>query len=312
MDGARRAAGDSAGFAPAGSAGRRPVRDLRSERSLSPRHQPEQPVEKPASAQDAGRHHPQRKAHAAGSGRCVVRQRPSWPRRHRRRQSPAEIAQRHAQGQGRAFPPEPARQARRLLGPFGHRHRAGTETASMRFAEENGARSVRAVHHSPAEGTGLRPHGPLRQEDDRTADAGSLGHSRRGHARTSGVAQPRADLAPSFDPGVRADADRRRSDSHSSAGLHRLQRGLRRRPDGRARSAVGRSANGSAPADDGAEQHLLAFERQADHDADAGHHARLLLSDCKIRAARLARRRKHGCRSLRTRPKWSSPWPTAK
>ena len=73
--------------------------------------------------------------------------------------------------------------------------------------------------------------------------------------------------------------DRRRSHPHSSAGLHRLQRRLRRRPDGRARAAVGRGADGSAPADDGAEQHLLARrQRQADHHADAGHHARLLLS----------------------------------
>ena len=61
---------------------------------------------------------------------ALVRQRSSWPRRHRRRQSPAEIAQRHAQGQGRTFPSEPARQARRLLGPFRHRHRSGAEAAT--------------------------------------------------------------------------------------------------------------------------------------------------------------------------------------
>ena len=72
-------------------------------------------------------------------------------------------------------------------------------------------------------------------------------------------------------------ADRRRGHPHSSAGLHRLQRGLRRRPDGRARAAVGRGADGGAPADDGAEQHLQPVQRQAHHHADAGHHARLLL-----------------------------------
>ena len=44
MDDSRRAAGDSAGPASARSAGRRPLRDLRPERSLSPRHQPQQPV----------------------------------------------------------------------------------------------------------------------------------------------------------------------------------------------------------------------------------------------------------------------------
>ncbi len=90
--------------------------------------------------------------------------------------------------------------------------------------------------------------------------------------------EPRADVASFVRSGVRAAIDRRRSDSHSSAGLHRLQRGLRRRPDGRSRSAVGRSADGSASADDGDEQHFLAVIRQADHHADAGHHARLLLS----------------------------------
>ncbi len=107
----------------------------------------------------------------AGSGRRVVRQRSSRPRRYRRRQSSAEIAQRHAQGQGRTFPSEPARQARRLLGPFRHRHRTGTETEPVRFAEENGARFVRAVHHSPAERSRLRPHGSQREEDDRAPDA---------------------------------------------------------------------------------------------------------------------------------------------
>ena len=143
----------------------------------------------------------------AGSGRRLVRQRPSRPRRHRRRQSPAEIAQRHAQGQGRTFPSELARQARRLLGPFGHRHRAGIETASVRVAEENGARSFRAIHHSPAQGPRLRPHGPEREENDRAPDAGGLGYSGRGHERASGAAEPRADVAPSFDPGFRAAAD---------------------------------------------------------------------------------------------------------
>ena len=36
----------------------------------------------------------------------------------------AEVALRHAQGQAGALPPEPARQARRLLGPLGDRLRA--------------------------------------------------------------------------------------------------------------------------------------------------------------------------------------------
>ncbi len=52
---------------------------------------------------------------------------------------------------------------------------------------------------------------------------------------------------------------------------------------GRSRSVVRGSADGSASVDDGDEQHLLALIRQADHHADAGHHARLLL--CHRRTA---------------------------
>ena len=134
------AAGDPAGPASAGAAGRRPFRDLRPERPLSPGDQPEQPAQEPAAAQDAGGHHPQREADAAGGGRRALRQRPPRPRRDRRRQPPAQVALRHAQGQGRAFPPEPARQAGRLLGPFGHRDRSGAQAQPVRPAEEDGAR----------------------------------------------------------------------------------------------------------------------------------------------------------------------------
>ena len=68
---------------------------------------------------------------------------------------------------------------------------------SVRFAEEDGARFVRAVHHSPAERSRLRPHRAQREENDRAPDAGSLGHSRRSHQGPSGAAEPRADAAPS-------------------------------------------------------------------------------------------------------------------
>ena len=297
MDDPHRAAGHPAGPAPAGPAGRRPFRHLRSQRSLSPRHQPQQPVEEPAPAQDAGSHHPQRKAHAAGSRRRAVRQRPPWPRGHRRRQPRLEVAQRHAQGQERALPPEPARQARRLLRPFRHRHRSRTQAPPVRFAQEDGARPVRAVHHPPPQGTGLRPHRALRQEADRAADHRGVGHPRRSDPRPSRAAQPRSDPAPPLGAGVRAAAHRGRGHPHPSAGLHRLQRRLRRRPDGRARAAVRRGAVGSAPAHDGAEQHLQPVQRPADHHADAGHHAGLLLSH--RRAADAAARESEPVEALR-------------
>ena len=45
-------------------------------------------------------------------------------------QPPAQVALRHVEGQAGPVPSEPARQARRLLGPFGHRHRARTSSCT--------------------------------------------------------------------------------------------------------------------------------------------------------------------------------------
>jgi DNA-directed RNA polymerase subunit beta' len=61
-------------------------------------------------------------------------------------QASAQVARRHDQGQGRALPPEPARQARRLLGPLGDRGRPAAEAAPVRPAEEDGARAVQAIY----------------------------------------------------------------------------------------------------------------------------------------------------------------------
>ena len=138
--------GDPAGPAPARAARRRPLRDLGPQRPLPPRHQPQQPPEAADRAARAGHHHPQREAHAAGGGRRAVRQRPPRPRHHRRQQAAAEVARRHAQGQAGPLPPEPARQARRLFRPLGHRRRPGAQAAPVRPAEEDGARAVQAVH----------------------------------------------------------------------------------------------------------------------------------------------------------------------
>src|SRR3712207_8119107 len=56
--------------------------------------------------------------------------------RSRGQQAPAEVALRHAQGQAGAVPPEPARQARGLLGPLGHRDGPGAQAAAVRAAQE--------------------------------------------------------------------------------------------------------------------------------------------------------------------------------
>ena len=67
-------------------------------------HQPQQPAEAADRAARAGHHRPQRKAHAAGGGGRTVRQRPPGPGDDRREQAPAEVAQRHAQGQAGPLP----------------------------------------------------------------------------------------------------------------------------------------------------------------------------------------------------------------
>jgi DNA-directed RNA polymerase subunit beta' len=53
-----------------------------------------------------------------------------------REQPPAQVAVRHPQGQAGPLPPEPARQARRLLGPFGHRRRSRAEAAPVRLPKK--------------------------------------------------------------------------------------------------------------------------------------------------------------------------------
>ena len=94
----------------------------------------------------AGNHRPEREAHAAGGGGLAPRQRPPRQGDDRREQAPAQVARRHDQGQGRPLPPEPARQARRLLRPLGDRGRPAAQAPPVRPAEEDGARAVQAVH----------------------------------------------------------------------------------------------------------------------------------------------------------------------
>src|SRR5262249_21861716 len=249
------------------------------QRSLSPRHQPQQPVEEADGAQGAGRDHPQRKAHAPGSRRRAVRQRPPRPRAARRQQPAAEVAVRHAERQAGALPSEPARQARRLLRPLGDRRRPRAEAAPVRAAQEDGARAVQAVHLQQARGARPGSDHQAGQGDGRTAASGSLGRARGSDSRAPGAAQPRADAAPPRHPGLRAGAGRRQGDPHSPAGLHRLQRRLRRRPDGRPHPAVAGSADRGVGADAVEQQHPVAGARRADRDSVAGHRARLLLPD---------------------------------
>ncbi len=127
------------------------------------------------------------------SRRRAVRQRPPRPRDHGRQQASAEVAVRHAEGQAGPLPAEPAGQARRLLRPFGHRGRSGTEAASVRPAEEDGARAVQAVHLLEAGKIRPRHHHQGRQADGGEGASRGVGHPGRGDPRASGDAEPRAD-----------------------------------------------------------------------------------------------------------------------
>ena len=141
-----------------------------------------------------------------------------------------------------------------VVGPTLKLHQCG-------LAEEDGARAVQAVHLQQARRARLRQHHQEREEDGGEGASRGLGHPRGGHQRAPGAAQPRADAAPPRHPGVRAGADRGQGHPAAPARLRGVQRRLRRRPDGRARAAVGRGADGSARAHDEHEQHPLAGQR---------------------------------------------------
>ncbi len=188
MDDPRSRAGHPARAAPAGAVGRRPLRDLGPQRPLPPRHQPQQPAEAPYRAARARHHRAQRKTHAAGGGGRAVRQRQARPGHHRRQQAAAEIAVRHAEGQAGPLPPEPVGQARRLFRAFGDRRRPRAEAAPVRAAEEDGARTVQAVHLLEARTLRAGEHDQGRQAHGREGTARGVGHPRRGDPRAPGLA----------------------------------------------------------------------------------------------------------------------------
>ena len=70
--------------------------------------------------------------------------------RHRSRQPAAQVHFRHAQGQAGPIPPEPARQARRLLRSLGDRGRPPTQAPPVWPAQGDGARAVQAVRDEAA------------------------------------------------------------------------------------------------------------------------------------------------------------------
>ena len=102
----------------------------------------------------------------------------------------------------------------------------GVETAPVRFAQEDGARTVQAVHLQPARAGRALHHRQGRKGNGGAAGSGGVGHPRRSHQGPSGSAEPRSNASPPGNPGVRAGARGRQGHQDSSAGLHRVQRGL--------------------------------------------------------------------------------------
>ena len=181
----RRRAGDPARPAPDGAARRWPLRDVRPQRPVPPGHQPQQPAEATARPRRARDHHQQREADAAGGRRRAVRQRPPRPPGHGPRQPRAQVALRHAQGQAGPVPPEPARQARRLLGPLGHRRRPAAAPAAVRPAQADGARAVQAVRHEAARRPRVRPEHQVGQAHGRARAARRCGTCSRRSSRST-------------------------------------------------------------------------------------------------------------------------------
>jgi hypothetical protein len=106
-----------------GALGGRTLRHIRPERSVSTRHQPQQPTQATDGPESPGYHRAQRKTHAAGIGGRAVRQRPSRAGDHRNQQAPAQIPERYAEGQAGPLSPEPSGQAGGLLRPYRHHRR---------------------------------------------------------------------------------------------------------------------------------------------------------------------------------------------
>ena len=226
-----------------------------------------------------GGHRPEREADAPGGGRRPLRQRPPRPRPEGLEQPPAEVALRHAQGEVGPLPPEPPRQARRLLGPVGHRRRAGAEAPPVRPPEEDGPRALQAVHLPPARAEGAHDDDQGVEGARRAGAERGVGRARGGHQGAPGPPEPRADAPPPRHPGLRAGPHRGEGDQDPPARLRGVQRRLRRRPDGRPRPALAEGAGRGAGPDALGPQHPLAGARQAARGAVAGPRPRPLLPD---------------------------------
>ena len=185
--------GASAGVAPAGASGRRPFRHFRSERSLSPRHQPQQPVEEADGAARA------RTSSSATKSACC---RKPWTRCLTTAAAAACCAAPTTARSSRLSDTLKGKQGRFRQNLLGKRVDysgrsvivVGPELKlqPVRSAQEDGARAFQAVHLSQARSAGPLHHHQASQGNGRAAGRRRLGHSRRRHSRASRAAQPRS------------------------------------------------------------------------------------------------------------------------
>ena len=123
----------------------------------------------------------------------------------------------------------------------------------------------------------LAPEHQVGQAHGRAAPPAGVGRARGGHQGAPGPAEPGAHAAPPRHPGLRAGAGRGQGHPDPPAGVHRLQRRLRRRPDGRAPAAVvGGPGREPGPHAVG-QQHPVAGVGSPDRHAHPGHGDRRLL-----------------------------------
>ena len=140
----------------------------------------------------------------------------------------AQVALRHVEGQAGPVPPEPARQARRLLGSFGDRRRPAAAPPAVRSAQADGARAVQAVRHEAARRPRVRAEHQVGQAHGRARPPAGVGRARRGHQGAPGVPEPCTNASPSRHPGLRAGARRGQGDPDPPARVRGVQRRLRR------------------------------------------------------------------------------------
>ena len=137
------------------------------------------------------------------------------------------------------------------------------QAAPVRPAQAHGAGALQALRDEAAGRRRAGPEHQVGQAHGRAAPAPGVGRPGGRDPGAPGAAEPRPDVAPSRDPGLRARPGRGQGHSGPPARLHGLQRRLRRRPDGGPPPVVRRSPGRGQGLDAVGQQHPVAGHRAA-------------------------------------------------